>query len=545
MKKFFIILIILLILGGSAYAGYAFLFREKGENYDFIVVQRKMIIHEVNVSGKVVPAENIDLAFEKSGKITKIFAKVGDRVKQGSLLASLDSSDLFSDLRKSEAGIDSAKAVLKQYEASLDSQKAMLAEIKKGTREEEIKVQEAEVKSAEVALNETKNNLKDKLEDAYTKADDAVRNKSDQVFSNSRANPQFLYSIDSQLKNDIESKRIIVEKNFFSWETDLNSFSDSSDFTLYIAIFDKNLLDIKTLLFKLSLAINYLYPSSDLSQTKIDTYKSDISAARTSVNLAISNIKTAEEKFNNAKSSLALSENELKLKKAPVIPEKIASEEAKVRQVEANIESQMAKIKEAESEYQNLKIQIGKMSIYSPINGVVAKKNADIYEIVSANSAVFSLISDSGLKIEANLPEADIAKVKILSEAELIFDSLDRDLSFKAKLILIDPAETVIDGVSTYKTTFHFLTIDPRIKPGMTADINIIIKKIENALAVPERAVIQKNGKKFVNIRLITGEKEEIFEKEIKTGLKGSDGNIEIIEGLKEGNNVVIFVKEK
>ncbi len=114
---------------------------------------------------------------------------------------------------------------------------------------------------------------------------------------------------------------------------------------------------------------------------------------------------------------------------------------------------------------------------------------------------------------------------------------------FSGKVIKIDPAETVIEGVATYKTTVQFTQEDPRIKSGMTADIDILTAEKENVIAVPARAVINKNGQKIV--RILVGAENTIKEVEVQTGIRGSDGNIEIIRGINQGDRVITFIEEE
>lgn len=94
----------------------------------------------------------------------------------------------------------------------------------------------------------------------------------------------------------------------------------------------------------------------------------------------------------------------------------------------------------------------------------------------------------------------------------------------------------MIEGVATYKTTFQFTKEDQRIKSGMTANIDILTDKRENVITIPQRAVVSQNGDKIVKI----SEGENIKEVKVKTGLRGSDGNIEILEGVGEGDKVVL-----
>jgi multidrug efflux pump subunit AcrA (membrane-fusion protein) len=144
-------------------------------------------------------------------------------------------------------------------------------------------------------------------------------------------------------------------------------------------------------------------------------------------------------------------------------------------------------------------------------------------------------------EIDANIPEADIAKLKIGADANITFDAYGSDVVFKAKLITIDPAETIIDGVATYKSTFQFVDNDERIKSGMTASLTITGDRRDDVLRVPQRSVITKNGKKFVQVL----EGETIVDKAVETGLRGSDGMIEILSGISEGENVVVFNQSK
>ena len=138
------------------------------------------------------------------------------------------------------------------------------------------------------------------------------------------------------------------------------------------------------------------------------------------------------------------------------------------------------------------------------------------------------------------MPEADIAKVSVGNTSIVTLDAYGRDVVFEAKVVAIDPAETIVDGVATYKVTFQFIEDDERIKSGMTANIDITSDNRENVIAVPQRSIIRKNGDKFV--RILDG--NNVKEIKVETGLYGSDGNIEIIRGINEGDKVITFIEE-
>ena len=121
----------------------------------------------------------------------------------------------------------------------------------------------------------------------------------------------------------------------------------------------------------------------------------------------------------------------------------------------------------------------------------------------------------------------------------MTLDAYGEEVLFEASVAAVDPAETMIEGVATYKATLQFAREDGRLRPGMTANIDIITAERESVIFVPHRAVITRDGATF--IRAIEG--EAIRELPVRTGIGGSDGLIEISEGLREGDQVVVFTK--
>ena len=105
-------------------------------------------------------------------------------------------------------------------------------------------------------------------------------------------------------------------------------------------------------------------------------------------------------------------------------------------------------------------------------------------------------------------------------------------------------SEMYKEGVPTYKTTLRLDTIereDITLLPGMTADVDIFTDVAENVLYVPVRSVLLDNGRRYVRIF----KDGEFIEKDIETGLRGSEGTIEVVTGLVEGEEIVLYVEEE
>jgi multidrug efflux pump subunit AcrA (membrane-fusion protein) len=310
----------------------------------------------------------------------------------------------------------------------------------------------------------------------------------------------------SQAQTDVQNGRLASRAALNAWRQELEILNPASltgelDSALvksrqYLSVISNFLIRIMDALDK----------ATGLSSSTLDSYKAGIITARTNVNTAITNAVDQKQNIDSQKAT-------------------IASEEAAIKSYEASI--------------QNIEAQIAKTVLRSPIDGVVTKQDAKAGEIATAGTALVSVISASRFEIEANVPEVDIAGVKSGNAADITLDAYGNDVIFKAKVSSVDPAETVIEGVATYKVTLQFLEKDSRVKSGMTANIDILNQEKSDVFIIPQRLVVTRNGDKFV--KLLEG--ETVKEIKVTTGLRSSDGNIEIIEGLKEGDKVVISAK--
>ena len=139
----------------------------------------------------------------------------------------------------------------------------------------------------------------------------------------------------------------------------------------------------------------------------------------------------------------------------------------------------------------------------------------------------------------------DIAKIKLGDIAEVTLDAY-ADTDFTATVTFVDPAETYVEGIPTYRVKLQFDKQDERIKSGMTANIDILTNKLENVISIPQRAVITKDGMKLVRIANENNNEKitTITETEVKTGIRSSDGKIEITEGINEGDIIVTKIND-
>ena len=223
---------------------------------------------------------------------------------------------------------------------------------------------------------------------------------------------------------------------------------------------------------------------------------------------------------------IATAKAALILKEAGVVPEKITAQQAKVKLAQASVQS--------------IQAQLSKTVLSAPFAGVVTKQTARIGEIVGANEAVVSLLSEAAFEIEVNIPEADIARITTGNKANVTLDAYGRNVKFEAVVQQVDLAGTLIEGVAVYKTILQFVKADERIKSGMTANVDIVADTATDVIFVPQRAVISRDDRRIVRI-IVDGKIKEVA---VEIGLRGSEGTIEIISGIQEGDEVVVFIEE-
>ncbi len=461
------------------------------------------VIEKVSVTGKVLPLGKADLSFEKGGVVTRIAVKVGDRVKKGDLIASLNSAD---------------------DAAALAAARAALAEVSRGLRPEELAADQATLNTASTTLQNARKDTVNAIRDGYVKTQSALLNYADTFFTNPQsANPTINIRVQStNFQTVINNKRVLISDIMAKWKAVTDTASiETIDVSNLISMSEEYLGTIKSFMNDLSSIVNDLNPgNSGLTQAVIDTYVTAMNTAQSTLNQAIDSVTTADTTLKSTTASYNQALNQFSLQKAGSSPENIATQSAKADQARAQYEKDF---------------------IMSPIAGIVTRADIDIGEFIGAGQSSFAVQGDNAFKIEAFVPEADIAKVALKNGADVTLDAYGSDTIFPATITAIDPAETVLEGVPTYKVTLQFVEQDTRIRSGMTANTDILTHEVDDVITVPTRAVIDDAGKK--SVRLLNSDGRTFTSVPVVTGLKGSDGTIEIKSGIEAGQKVVTYIK--
>ena len=171
-------------------------------------------------------------------------------------------------------------------------------------------------------------------------------------------------------------------------------------------------------------------------------------------------------------------------------------------------------------------------TLTSPISGIVVERNGTIGATVGTDANLFKIINLSSVWIDANVFEKDLERVRLGQAVKIKVPSFPES-TFYGRVILIT---SVVDpDTRTVKVRTEVPNRDGRLKPDMFANVEIITASHQTAISIPLAAVLDDGGKSVVFV----ADGNEYKKKEVTLGLK-SDDRVEITDGLKEGDNVVV-----
>ena len=196
----------------------------------------------------------------------------------------------------------------------------------------------------------------------------------------------------------------------------------------------------------------------------------------------------------------------------------------------AALEVNRAKLALADATLQRLKV-------LAPFDGITGLKQVNVGDYLKDGADMVNVEDLDAVLLDFRLPERFQAKIRAGQKAQLTVDALP-GRPFTAIVQAVDPLIEA-NGRSVGVRG----CIDNRqqqLRPGMFARVNAVFGSRENAMVIPEEAIIPQGGRTFV-VKVVAGEKTDSLISErvvVKTGLR-LPGKVEILEGLAVGDTVV------
>ena len=485
-----------------------YFFYPKSSSEETVKVTKGNLNQVVKVMGFVKAVSEADMSFEKSAPVTYIGVNVGDTVYAGKVLATVSSGDEESSLLQAQASLDNVKAVLNQLNA--------------GARKEEIAIKEQILNASQSNLDTVYTSLPDSIHNTDAVTSDIIKSKLASMFNYSGGRYTLSFSsCDQSTQSVVESKRLNIDADLINFQKSagaISSISSTNDI-------DKTFLDaynitIKTNDLVSSLSSVLLAPCSS-SNSALDGYRTTLSTVKVSINSLFTDISTKKSNLISAKNSLGNASSDFNLIKAAADPNQVRAQEALVAVAEAKV--------------LNAQVQLAKTRIVSPFDAIVTDVSLVRGEVASISKPVIKLISVNSFEVEAKVREIDVAKINVGDAVNVTLDTYGTDVIFPSIVSRVNPSAE--DGdVPMYKIIISFIKQDDRIRAKMTANVSIITESKNDTLSLPMRFVnTESDGTRSVTIK--TQDKMET--KKVTVGFLSENGNLEILSGLNEGDEVV------
>ncbi|WP_430933944.1 efflux RND transporter periplasmic adaptor subunit [Saccharicrinis sp. 156] len=187
----------------------------------------------------------------------------------------------------------------------------------------------------------------------------------------------------------------------------------------------------------------------------------------------------------------------------------------------------------AQNSYKNALIQLEKMKVSAPFDGVIT--DVPFYSQgvnIAANEEVLQIMSYKEMVMDLMLPESQITKVSINQQAWVTNYSLPND-TIMGKLKEISPAVDV--DSRTFKARLVIDNSDSKLRPGMFVKADIIVDKKDSVVVIPKDAILARTDGKVVFVT----RGETASERKISTGMENA-GMIEVVDGLKPEERLII-----
>jgi HlyD family secretion protein len=482
-------------------------------------VRRGTIISTVETTGKLQAERSARLSFKSSGRVDRVIAKQGDRVRAGDVLAELDTASLRRQLEEAKTQLEISKLRLQQARegaqpadiaaatAELEAATAGLNQVRAGGRAEDIAAAQAKLNQSQAALDALKKG-------ASTQDVAAAQARVDQAKAN-----RDLVAISSA--NATEQARIAMNLAAAGVE-------------------------------------NWLDPGGQYEQARLN-YEAAKQSEKVQLEAADAKIKEAQEaldklkagptaeELRQAEEAVAQARAGLDKVKKGATPEEITQAEAKVAAAQAALDKVKAGPTEANLAILDKQIALAQLSVdgataqvadaqlTSPIDGTLLSIDLDVGEIVGGLQPVATVADVTSLRVKADIDEIDVGRVQAGQPVTVTLDSYP-GVKMPGRIEDLAPGATLKQGSTVYQATISFTPLEgvtPR--EGMAANVDVTARRKDNVLLLPNRAFETVGTRQYVTI----SENGATRKVEVETGLTNAT-DTEVLSGVTEGQVVIL-----
>lgn len=538
--------------------------------------QRGNLVAAISPTGEVYAPRQVDLSFDVN-KIQLIELNVtpGQKVQAGDVLARIDATALERAVIQAEADLTvtqdnlekaqnpyteldltQAKLAVAQAEIGLEDAKENLEKARDPYTDLDLAQARLAVAQAETELADAKEDLETLLDPDIEAAQAAVRDAEAAleiarnqliVVENDPDNAAKLRTLEAEANwyrnNHWEAEQKFeqgkIDQGKLNWEYS-NMLAAEERLTAARAQAESSLSNAQN---KVTQAEEALRDAQEnLAELQSGPDPSDLTEAETRVTQAEYNLARAQQTL----AEIEAGPDPLDLTRAETQVTQAEYNVAKARETLAEIEAgpdpkdlevAQAKLISAQATLEKAQAALEAATMLAPFDSTVISVGAEVDDLVSSNTTVVTLADLSNLQVQAIVDETDISRVEIGQQVEATFDAFPGH-RFWGQVLEVPLQGRLMQNVLIYEVPVSLEGAeDVALKPGMTANLTIVVGRRENALLVPAMAVQQ--GEEGHVVMVQDTPQGPRMATRVEVGL--SDGMyVEIMSGLIEGDRVIV-----
>ena len=454
------------------------------------VIKRDDFQMRISATGNLEPLIDVEIKSNVEGEIVELLVKNSDYVEKDQVLLRLDPELYEEGKKQAEADVAAAKAQVRQAELNI--------ELKNERLESELTQADADLKIAQANLETVQATTITQVSQAETDIQ-TTQNSLDQD------------------NIALEQARIVLEQDKISLsehETSLKSAKISldnakSELDRNTELFEKGLVSKKALEDAQAAHAN-AEAQHETAGKRVESQKQTIVSQQRTINVRESSIANREAILENQRLNL---DNLKKMRQK-------AEEEAKIRTDNAETQlqelmltydnekllTQQSKVSadanklRRESSLKNEAERLEWTTIRAPMAGVVTLLELEEGEIVTSGRSAFSqsppimtIVDPSKMVVKTFINEVDMERLRLDQRAEIVVDAF-QNKTYDGRVYEISPSGQEQDNIISFEVMVEVLGSPEELRPGMSADVDIITYEEKNVLLAPIDAIINEKG---------------------------------------------------
>jgi HlyD family secretion protein len=458
---------------------------DKGTPLKTEVVKRGDFVIKINASGNLESLLTIQVKSNVEGEILKLAVKDGDLVEKGQVLIKINDEQIREEMNQAEANVSASQAGLEQSKRSLL--------IKQKQLDSDLQQQGDAVVQAQASYNVAKASTLQQISQQETD----IQGTKESMGQDNITLKQAKISLK-------QAELALSELERAESDAKVDQNNAESEMKRTQEMYDKKFVPKKTLETAQTTYAN--------SKTKYDSAQKKILSQKEAINSAKENVTMREGAVNMRQTTLEFQQRNLEiLKQTRIAQEEQSSTQLKIaktrqKQLDANIndekevsqlsiESAKANLLRAQSTLNNQKERLGWTTILAPVSGIVINLAIKEGEIVTSGRSAFSQspalmqIADlTQMIVRTSINEVDMEKLSIGQKVEIRTKAYP-DKVYRGEVTEVAPSGLPRDNIIYFQVEIAVLDSPKELRPGMTADVDIVVVERKDELLLPIETV--------------------------------------------------------